>query len=216
MNKIEKPAPPRKRDAAATRQRILDAARADFAAFGFTGARVDSIARKSQANVQMIYRYFGKKDDLYRAVLVDTYARIRERERRLDLTRMTPEAGVRRLITFTFDYMQEDPEFVAIIRNENVLGGGFIRDLPKVAESTTSLIDALADLLARGHESGVFKPNIDPIHLYVMILALCIVPHSQRSTLSVMLRQDLGAGDWLARHRDIVTDAVLTYLTVGG
>lgn len=56
------------RDAALTRQRIFDAAAAEFSAHGLAGARVDRIADASGANKAMIYRYFGSKDDLFDAV----------------------------------------------------------------------------------------------------------------------------------------------------
>lgn len=51
-----------------TKQRLLEAATAEFAAFGFSGARVDRIADTSGCNKQAIYAYFGSKDDLFEAV----------------------------------------------------------------------------------------------------------------------------------------------------
>jgi AcrR family transcriptional regulator len=56
------------RDADATRQRLLDAARAEFAANGIAGARVDRIAVNARSNKAQIYHYFGSKDDLFDAV----------------------------------------------------------------------------------------------------------------------------------------------------
>jgi AcrR family transcriptional regulator len=55
-------------DAAKTRQRILDAATAEFSAYGMAGARVDRIAAASGSNKAMIYKYFGSKDELFDAV----------------------------------------------------------------------------------------------------------------------------------------------------
>ncbi|HWI74359.1 MAG TPA: TetR family transcriptional regulator [Baekduia sp.] len=55
-------------DAQATRQRLLDAASAEFAAFGIAGARVDRIAAAAKSNKAQIYHYFGSKDDLFDAV----------------------------------------------------------------------------------------------------------------------------------------------------
>jgi AcrR family transcriptional regulator len=62
-------APPRKRDAAATKQRLLKAATKEFVERGVAGARVDRIAAKAQANKRLIYDYFGDKDGLFDAVL---------------------------------------------------------------------------------------------------------------------------------------------------
>ena len=58
------------RDARATQARILDAARAEFAAHGLAGGRIERIAKSSDANVRMIYAYFGNKERLFDAVLV--------------------------------------------------------------------------------------------------------------------------------------------------
>ncbi len=48
-----------------TRQRILDAATAEFAAHGFAGARMDRIAATAPANKSQIYGYFGDKETLF-------------------------------------------------------------------------------------------------------------------------------------------------------
>lgn len=56
------------RDADATRARLLDAARDEFAAVGIAGARVDRIAAAAASNKAQIYHYFGSKDGLFDAV----------------------------------------------------------------------------------------------------------------------------------------------------
>lgn len=57
-----------RRDATATRQRILEEATAEFARYGIAGARVDRIARMAGCNKAMIYAYFLSKDQLFDAV----------------------------------------------------------------------------------------------------------------------------------------------------
>src|SRR5688500_2547462 len=64
--------------AAATRQRILDAALAEFAAKGLAGARVDEIAARAGANKRMLYAHFGNKEDLWLTVLERAYEAKRE------------------------------------------------------------------------------------------------------------------------------------------
>ncbi|WP_369183361.1 TetR family transcriptional regulator [Streptomyces sp. Y1] len=56
-------------DSTATKERILTAATAEFAAHGVAGARVDRIAAQARANKRAIYDYFGDKDKLFAAVL---------------------------------------------------------------------------------------------------------------------------------------------------
>jgi AcrR family transcriptional regulator len=54
-----------------TRNRILFAATAEFAARGIAGARVDRIAESSGASKPMLYAYFGGKEKLFDAVFTD-------------------------------------------------------------------------------------------------------------------------------------------------
>jgi AcrR family transcriptional regulator len=68
MNEAESP-PARRRDAAASRQRLLNAATSEFVEHGAAGARVDKIAAAASANKRLIYDYFGDKDGLFDAVL---------------------------------------------------------------------------------------------------------------------------------------------------
>ena len=57
------------RDAAATQQRIIEAATDEFAAHGISGARVDEIAARAGVNKRMLYYYFGSKEQLFREIL---------------------------------------------------------------------------------------------------------------------------------------------------
>jgi AcrR family transcriptional regulator len=57
------------RDRAATRQRLLDAARRLFAEHGYEHVTVRMIAAAAGANVALINRYFGSKSELFAEVL---------------------------------------------------------------------------------------------------------------------------------------------------
>lgn len=61
------------------KQAILDAATAEFSTKGFSGARVDAIARRAGSNKQLIYYYFDSKVGLYEAVLGQLIAHTYER-----------------------------------------------------------------------------------------------------------------------------------------
>lgn len=62
----------------ATRQRILDAATAEFAQHGISGARVDRIASAAATNKAQLYAYFGSKDQLFDTVFAASLERIME------------------------------------------------------------------------------------------------------------------------------------------
>jgi AcrR family transcriptional regulator len=62
---------PRKRNAAATQDAILVAARSAFTASGYGGAGLREIASLAGVNVALINRYFGSKDGLFKAAIID-------------------------------------------------------------------------------------------------------------------------------------------------
>ena len=59
-------------DSADTRERIIDAARSEFAERGYAAASITSIATRADLAPSAIYHYFGGKSELYEAVFSAT------------------------------------------------------------------------------------------------------------------------------------------------
>ena len=203
---------PAKRDATATRERILAAGIAEFSLHGYRGARIEKIAARSAANIRMIYHYFGSKEALYLACLERIYLDIRTAERGLKLADKEPTEALEELIDFTFDYLLEHPEFVRLICTENLERGQHLKRSRAIPETTLPLLEAIRDVLRRGEQAGVFRPGSDPIQLYVSLLSLCFVHASNRYTLSAMFQIDLTDPDWLAARRAHAKDVLTRYL----
>lgn len=70
--KFEKPSSPRKRDARATKDAILDAARIVFMNKGYDSAGTREIAERAGVNVALISRYFGSKEGLFAQAIPPT------------------------------------------------------------------------------------------------------------------------------------------------
>lgn len=68
----------RKKDAAATRAALLAAAQELFAERGFDRATVREIAARAGANQALLFRYFGSKEELFRAAIADRGRRVLE------------------------------------------------------------------------------------------------------------------------------------------
>jgi len=68
------------RNAVATRERILEAALAEFSAHGIAGARVDRIAQAAGCNKNLIYIYFEDKETLFTTVLTKHLMRVHEEQ----------------------------------------------------------------------------------------------------------------------------------------
>lgn len=208
--------PPRRRagrrDAARSRAAILAAARAEFARHGFGGARVDAIAARARINKRMLYHYFGNKQALYLAVLEDVYMDIRARERALQLDDLSPEDGMRRLIGFTWDYFNANPEFLALLNGENIMRAQHLQRSRRIRELHSPLVEMIAGLLRRGAQAGVFRRDVDPVQLYISIAALGFFYLSNRWTLSTIFGRDLAEPEALAARGRHIIEMVMGYL----
>jgi TetR/AcrR family transcriptional regulator len=195
-----------------TRRNILAAATAEFAGKGLAGGRVDEIARRAGVSKRMLYHYFGNKEALWLAVLEEAYLRIRSEERRLDVERLSPIAGMRRLIAFTIDYDHTHPEFVALLVDENLHQARHLRRSRKIRDMHTSLLDVIADLLERGHRAGVFRTGVDPAELYITIAALGFFYFSNVHTLSTIFGRDFSSAAARRQHLRHATNVILGFL----
>ncbi|MCB5202444.1 TetR family transcriptional regulator [Neorhizobium sp. T786] len=203
----------RKNDPEKTREDILAVATEEFAAFGLSGGRVDAIAEKTRTSKRMIYYYFGSKEDLYLAVLEKAYRKIRSLEADLELAGMPPVQALRTLITTTFDHDEKNPEFVRLVSIENIHHANHMKRSSEIGELNISVIRTISDILERGRRDGTFRHDIDPIDLHMMISAFCFFRVSNRYTFGTIFHRDLSAPEFYERHRTMIADAVLAYVT---
>ena len=202
----------RSRNAERTKDDILAAARAEFCAHGFGGARVDAIAQRAGANKRLLYHYFGNKEDLYRAVLRDAYAEIRRGEAELNLDALGPDEAMDRLVRFTFRHFLANPWFPALLATENLQGATFLRSLPDIPALHSPLVGQIAQILERGRAQGIFRDGVDPVQLYISIAALGYFYVSNMQTLSVIFDRDLGATSMVQEREAQAVQMVLRYL----
>ena len=195
-----------------TRQKILDAALAEFASYGLGGARVDRIAQRAGANKRMLYYYFGDKEGLFLAALENRYEHIRSAEQALDLEHRDPREALKRLVEFTWKYYLEHPEFMTLLNSENLHKGRHVRNSRRVRELHSPLVETLRAILRRGATQGLFRKGVDPVQLYISIAGEGYFYLSNRYTLSRIFDRDLMAPRALAgrsRHiRDMILNAV--------
>ena len=139
-----------KRDAAASKKRILAAALKEFSSFGLAGARIDRIAARASVSKPMIYSYFGNKEELYAVVLREAYIQIREGERKLDLEKLDPEAAIVELLRFTAYHFRDNPWFLRLLNTENQRRGQTIAKMEGLAELNSPLVGFLSKIIKKG------------------------------------------------------------------
>jgi AcrR family transcriptional regulator len=140
------------RDADATRQRLIDAAREEFAQYGIAGARVDRIAANASSNKAQIYHYFGSKDALFDAVWESVVDQI------VDAVSFDVEdlPGFASRVAETY---ARHPELVRLITWQR-LERGDDPPHPRAVNDIESRVSAVADAQRAGLISSRFEPPV--------------------------------------------------------
>ena len=207
------PRPELQRDAERTRADLLAVATEVFAESGFSGARVDEIAERTRTTKRMIYYYFGGKEGLYMAVLEHAYRGIRQAEQRLQVDHVDPVVAMRKLAELTFDHHLDHQAFIRLVAIENIHRGeyiGRIDSLRSLGQPATSLLD---EILARGHDQGVFRADVDALDVHLLISSYCVFQVANRYTFGFLFDVDFADSSRRAHLRRMIGDVVVGWLT---
>jgi AcrR family transcriptional regulator len=199
------------RDAARSRRDILDAALLEFSEYGHGAARVDRIAAKAGVSKPLIYDYYGDKDALYTAALREAYVQIRSGEEALNLENKHPEDAIRELTSFTLNHYRANPWFISMLNTENLRRGASIGMISDLENLQSALVSKLRIILRHGAELGVFRDDVDPVDLYIMIASICYFPISNRHTLQVVFSMAIDDA-WIERHGKDAQELVIRFL----
>ncbi len=139
-----------------TRERLLAAAAAEFAALGFAGANIDRIASAAGLNKAMIYYHFASKAELYREILRDMFGAVRARVREAANSDRPPEEKVRQFVVAIAAEAQARPHFPPIWFREIAEGGAHLD--AETLRHVAGVVAALRDIIDQGVRAGRFKP----------------------------------------------------------
>jgi len=155
-----------RRDAEATRERILDAALAEFAEGGFAGARIQSIALRAGVNVRMLYHYFGDKEELFRAIL-----RRRLNERPVEPAERPGDLSTQ--MAAWFRQVLDNPDWVRLLQWEALEAPHG----PVVEEPQRRLRwEAAVRHICTEQQAGRIDPELDADLMVVALLSLATFP----------------------------------------
>ena len=147
------------RDADQTKAKLLRAAIEEFAAFGIAGARVDRIAASASINKQMIYAYFGSKDELFDAVFSDHVAHFLD-DVDFDAADLPAYAGR------MFDKFEDDPALLRLstwYRLERPHGKGL--------SAVVTVNQVRLEKIREAQESGTVSSEFGSVQLLSLIQA---------------------------------------------
>lgn len=169
-----------------TKRRLLQAAIRLFSERGFHGVSVDEIVAKAKSNKRMVYHYFGSKEDIYLAALVEVFGRLESVEFQAVVGDGAPDAQLSELLASYFKFLDENPEFVRMLLWENLERG---RHIARAAAqlSKNPFVERFRALIEQGVKAGLFRAPIDIKHLLVNFIGLCFIYHSNQYSLQTSL-----------------------------
>jgi len=211
---------PRRRDAGASREAILEAAQAAFARDGYDGASMGRIAKDAGVSSALPAYFFGGKDGLYEAVIVRQFE-IREatlgpvvrtvRRRVADAGVPLDEPTLRRALTDIVGgyvgFLADHPEFVRLMAWEALNEGR--RTGPARPPHSTAVQDALDAIL---DALGDRRRPAERRQLLVTTVGLCFFPDAHADTMLAGLGIDAGERRWRAARVRHVVDVLVAAL----
>ncbi len=216
LKSIGKDRPGWKQNPEAVQRDILKSAVAEFSRNGLSGARIDEIAARTKTSKRMIYYYFDDKETLYAHALEAAYSKVRDGESKLDLTGLSPDEALGKLVAFTFDHHRRNPDFIRMVMIENIHHADFLSKSVVIRELNVTAIDKLAEIIRRGEATGTFRPGIDPIELHWQISALSFFNVSNKPTFSTLFGKSLFSREGQAGLRDHAVEMILRYVCKKG
>jgi len=165
-----------KRQAAATREAILDAAEAAFLEFGVSHTPLSAIAKRAEVTRGAIYFHFPDKMAIYRAlvdrIIFPQEEMIREVEESqfVNPLDILERAACRRLKGFCNNIKQQHVVTILTQRCEYV--GEFADIMGRLRQAVDRMIDLFTRLLRLANERGMLNPDWPPEEAARAIVAI--------------------------------------------
>ncbi|SFI81195.1 transcriptional regulator, TetR family [Paenibacillus sp. UNC496MF] len=138
------------RNAEASKERILEAAMAEFSAHGIAGARVDRIAKAAGCNKNLIYIYFDNKETLFATLLQKHLLRVYE-----DIS-FTPD-DLPGYAARVFDFGMSRPDLMRLLAWYNLEQQNAVP--PERSAAHGAKVGELAVAQRAGRVGGAFPPH---------------------------------------------------------
>ena len=169
-------------------RRILDAAIEVFSEMGYSGARVDEIAKRAGINKAMIYYRIGDKKKLYIEVLHNLFGDIALRISKNISEKADPEEKLKQYIKNIAGTIAEHPHLPGIMMRELASGGSNVNE-----SITKDFVDILAipkEILEEGKMRNVFI-DANPMVVHMMVVGFMMFFRTTKPVRDQYLKNDL-------------------------
>ena len=192
---------------------ILAAARREFAARGFSGARMEAIARAAGCNKAMLFYYYSSKENLYRAVLARALGEIFAEIGGVVNEQLTPGKFMQRFPEIYIRFLARNPDLPRIlvfdlIHNPENISAAMVEIF---GENGSFKPRRLLEMIRSWHDQGLISEG-DPMHFMLNVISLSVFSFVGRPLVEAI--SGLRAGDDEAFYRARI-QSVVHILTEG-
>ena len=191
---------------------VVRAALGAFARKGYSGVKVETLAKKTGMTKRMIHYHFGDKRGLYHATLRLALEQLTPPENILNRSHAVPVEGMRRFVDALYHAFLHNPDATRLVLRENLD--------PEVKAEDASMLAGVREvslhaerLLLAGQDAGAFRPGITAVDLLALISSLCFYRVGNAATAKHVFGVDAESRRNVDGMRRMVIDAVLAFLT---
>lgn len=214
----------KERNAAETKRRILEAAASEFAAKGFDGARLGSIARAADVQQALIHHYFADKEGLHAEVVRSGLASMTEGVWEL-LARMDappPKKGTKKdgkkkekvdleavaaaFVELLLSFFATNGPFLAILRHEARRGEHAAK---LVADAIGPVFDGIVTRLDAMRARGEVRKDVDAKHLVMSCVAMVAFPFEEEPFVTAIWPVDWHDKAFLDERKKHIVEMIL-------
>jgi AcrR family transcriptional regulator len=190
-----------------TKEHILEVARRRFAEHGYAGTSLNEIADEVGIRRPSLLHHYPSKEALYRAVLMDSFAGWITLVDEAILGSRQGWPQVERMLRAAFQFFEERPDFVRLVRWEALEGGPILRDELNVL--LKPLFERGAAFLEREMDAGRLR-RYDARQLLLTGYGAVLSYLSDGQLMSGLLDTDPLSPEALAIRREHVIDVLRT------
>jgi Tetracyclin repressor-like, C-terminal domain len=104
---------------------------------------------------------------------------------------MHPITALVKLVTFTWEYYLENPEFLTLVTSENLHKARHIKGSERMRAMSHQFVQRMQTILDRGVAMQLFHADVDPVQLQITISSIGYHYLNNRFTGAVVYERDL-------------------------